>query len=436
MLSVPRWGRIGGLVLVSTGMLWCQDRLVLISPHWEGIRVEFEQAFKNHYRRTRRRTVTFRWVDVGGTMAILRYIETSFRARPKGIGIDLMWGGGLDPFLRLKREGFLQKVKLSPQVIKKIPKTVASVPLYDREGYWYGAALSGFGIVYNKVVLRVQGLKTPKTWAELGDPKLFGWVEIADPRRSGSAHMMCEIILQAYGWEKGWEVLTCLFANARRITPGSEEPVTDVANGDVACAPSIDFYAWTKIAEVGDEILGFVYPPQLTVLNPDGIAMLKGAPHPRVAKAFMEFVLSGPGQRLWMLPTGAPGGPKRFTLARMSILPSLYRRLKNTVIKVNPFRFKLGWRYDPQKGDKRIAVLNSLIGALLVDTHRQLRQAWGRLIRKGTVSRTTLKWLCSVPISEEEALNLAERWGEDRSLAVRMEMEWVKFARRKYAAIR
>lgn len=414
-------------IVILCATATAQDRLVLVSPHWEGIQREFEWAFQNYYRKATKRTVTLQWLDVGGTMAALRYIRTNFAKSPKGIGVDIFWGGGLDPYLQLKREGLLQPVKVSSSVLRKIPKTVAGVPLYDPEGTWYGAAVSGFGIVFNKAILKTLKLKQPKTWEDLTDPKFFNWLSMPDPRRSGSAHMMCEIILQAYGWEKGWDILAKIFANSKRVAPGSDEPVADVANGEIAAAPSIDFYAWAKIAEVGKEFLGFVYPPKLTVINPDAIAMLKGAPNRKVAKIFIEFVLSEQGQKLWLLPRGEPDGPKQFTLARMSILPHLYDLLKaRTVLNVNPFKFKPGFRYDSQKGDRRIDVLNSLLGAFFITTHKDLKTFWQQAVKK----RRNITF--RPPVSEVEILKLADKWATDRKLAARKEAEWVRIAKEMY----
>lgn len=418
------------LVLV---LLWCakgmaQDKLVLVSPHWEGIQREFEWAFQNYYRKRAKRTVTLQWLDIGGTMAILRYIRTNFSRSPQSIGVDIFWGGGVDPYFQLKREKLLQPVKLPSELLRKLPKRVAGVPLYDPEGFWFGAAVSGFGIMFNKAVLRTLKIKHPRTWEDLADPKLFNWVAMPDPRRSGSAHMMCEIILQAYGWDKGWDVLAKIFANAKRVAPGSDEPVTDVANGEIAAAPSIDFYAWAKIAEAGEELLGFVYPPKLTFINPDAIAILKGAPNRQVAQVFIEFVLSEEGQKLWLLPRGAPGGPKQFTLARMSVLPHLYEQLKvQSVIKVNPFRFKPGFRYDSHKGDRRIDVLNGLLGAFLIIPHKELKAYWQRAINNGR--KVTFR----PPVSEEEIMRLADKWATDRKLAVQKESEWSRLAKNLYS---
>src|SRR4030095_6694934 len=56
--------------------------------------------------------------------------------------------------------------------------------------------------------------------------------------------------------------------------------------------PTIDFYAWAQVNEAGADKIGFVMPDNLTVINPDGIAILKGAPNPSVAEAFGSFVIA------------------------------------------------------------------------------------------------------------------------------------------------
>ncbi len=395
--------------------------------------MEFEEGFRRHYRSRFRRNILLQWIDVGGTLAVLRFLRTQFAKSPSGVGIDLVWGGGLDPYLQLKREGLLQRLPISADVMKALPKTAGGVPVYDPEGYWFGSALSGFGILFNKRLLNLLRVAQPRVWEDLSDPRLLGWVEFPDPRRSGSAHMMCEIILQAYGWERGWQVLTALFANSKRITSGSEDVVTDVGNGEVACAPSIDFYAWAKIAEVGKENLGFVYPGGLTVINPDGIACLKGAPHLPQARSFLEFVISEEGQRLWMLPMGHPQGPKKFTLARMSVLPSLYRSYADqSVITVNPFQFRTGLQYDGRKGEARIHILNSLLGALLITNHQDLRKAWTALLKRGLDPKRSAALLTRVPLTEEETLRRAVAWATDRRTATSLDTRWTAEARARY----
>ena len=83
------------------------DKLVLISPHWEGIRYEFERAFKTRYQRETGRTVELEWIDVGGSSETLRFLQSEFRNKPAGIGIDIFFGGGLEPYLTIKTERLL-----------------------------------------------------------------------------------------------------------------------------------------------------------------------------------------------------------------------------------------------------------------------------------------------------------------------------------------
>ena len=71
-------------------------------------------------------------------------------------------------------------------------------------------------------------------------------------------------------------------------------------------------------------MMRFALPAGETVINPDAVAVLVRGPRPRLARAFVEFTLSDAGQRLFCLQPGQPGGPKRYPLCRLSVLPSLY----------------------------------------------------------------------------------------------------------------
>jgi ABC-type Fe3+ transport system substrate-binding protein len=310
--------------LIDTVQAQSDAELVIISPHWEGILKEYEAAFSAHYLETYGETVTVDWLDVGGTSDVIKYIDSAYGATPESIGIDLFWGGGVDPFIAAKEKGQLQEYVVSDEVLNKIPSTIAGVPMYDPDNTWYGSALSGFGIIYNKALLELEGLPVPETWEDLTDPQLKGWVGSADPRHSGSTHMMYEIMLQAYGWEEGVKLATLMGANIRTFPSSSSSVPKSVGAGDVAYGLAIDFYAWSEVSKVGADKIGYVMPSGLTVINPDSIAILKGAPNLVVAQRFVEYVLSEEGQKLWMLDKGAEGGPTDYMLGRMCVIPSLF----------------------------------------------------------------------------------------------------------------
>jgi len=419
-------------LLFNATVAGAADRLVLLSPHWEGIKNEFERAFKAQYLRETGRTVELEWMDVGGTSEALRFIRSEFKNKPRGIGIDIFFGGGLDPYLALKKENLLESYVLPQQLLEKIPPRLEGIPLYDPDYTWYAATLAGFGIVYNKVVLRLAKLPIITTWEGLASPVTFGWVGSADPRKSGSVHMAYEVILQGYGWEKGWRVITGLGANVVNFMTSAPQVPKDVTSGQVAYGLAIDFYAWAQVNEAGADKIGFVMPENLTVINPDCIGILKGAPNRPVAEAFIRFVMSAAGQKLWLWTKGSADGPQRFELNRFSVLPSLYEiSPQSTAVKLNPFSWHSNFTFDDQLASTRWSIVDDLIGAMVIDPKKLLSQAW----RAASVNGLTEKeWqrLAAMPISEAEALELAKTKWKDPAFRNQTLNEWNEFARTKY----
>ena len=423
------------VVLYSFPVSVFADKLVLISPHWEGFRYESARAFKASYQRETGRSVELDWLDVGGSSETLRYIESEYKNKPKGIGIDVFFGGGYDPYLALKKAQLLDPYILPKALLDKIPERLTGVPLYDPDHMWYGATLAGFGIVYNKVVLELIKLPVITTWEELASPRAFGWVGSSDPRKSGSVHMVYEIILQAYGWEKGWKIITGLAANVRGFSGSASQIPKDVAIGEIAYGLAIDFYAWAQVKEAGADKIGFVMPDNLTIITPDAIGILKGAPNLEVAKAFIRFVMSEEGQKLWLLVEKAPGGPQRFQLNRFSVLPSLYNLSpQTTAVRLNPFSWRSDFAFDPKLSAERWSIVNDLMGTLVIDHKHLLTRAWKEAIDKGGLSDQEWQRLAAMPISEAEALTFARTKWKDAEFRNQRINEWMHFARSKYLA--
>lgn len=434
------------------------DNLIIISPHQEGIRVEFERAFSEWHRQKYGRAVAIDWIDVGGTTKDEQYVKASFLERPEGGDFDIFFGGGTDPYLGFVELGIASPFKLPEAQLSKLPKEIGGIPLYD-QGFahaknsrmserknggaspppaplWYGASLTAFGILYNKAVLKEEGLAAPAVWDDLADQRFFELVSLADPRYSGSMRMMFEIILQAYGWEEGFDLIIRMGANAPRFAYNSSQAAREVTLGEVACGLAIDFYAWAEIEEGGRENMGFVMPSGLTVMNPDCIAILKGAPHLELAKRFVTFVMSEEGQRLWILPVGSAGGPTDFALMRMAVLPSVYEKYKDeTLVAGNPFEIKFfRMKYDREKGGARRELINALIGAMVIDTHEELKKAYKAVIDRG-MPQKYVRMLTQLPVTEKEALEIAGTRWRDAGERARIMAEWTVFSRKKMAQI-
>ncbi|MCY3743273.1 MAG: extracellular solute-binding protein [Candidatus Poribacteria bacterium] len=442
---------------------FAQDELIIISPHPEGIETEFGKNFEKWYEEQTGRTVKTDWRDVGGTSSNYRFIESEFKRVPDGIGIDIFFGGGTDNYLRLSNMGWLHAYKLPGPQLEQMTQSFQGIPLYDTEYQWYGAALSSFGIMYNEELRELLKLPKATAWEDLGNLELLGKIGAADPRESGSAHMVYEIILQTLGWEDGFALLTKLGGNVRGFSAGANAIPTDVVAGQVIYGLAIDFYAYGQIAVVGADKIKYVVPADGAVVTADPIAILKGAPNLPVAEKFLEFVLSEDAQKLWMLrnkPTKAqldkaednpekrsvlnkttdPEGPEwKGGLNRASVLPALYDKLGERCIVPNPFAMEgTPFQYDSKKGGTRWNIVNDLFGILIIDSHKDLVNAWKAIQKcKDPAKReAAIAALTKMPITEAEAMELAKDAWKDPTVRNEKIKEWGQFAKEKFKEAR
>lgn len=479
---------LAGLLYSSASPVAAKDRLVILSPHWEGIQHEFERAFELYMKQEHQRVVDIEWLDVGGGSGVIeKYISKQFtalrRVRRKeglvvdvkrGIRVDILFGGGPDMHGRLSRPATLRTggkpLALPPllarydppeEILKAIPRQIGGVAIYDAKGHrWFGAALSAFGIIYNKRIVKRARLLTPRDWEDLAAPRVQGWLVSGDPSSSGSVHMVYEIILQAYGFERGYALICRMAGNVRAFNEGGNAGPRMVALGQAAYGMCIDFYGEAQVSHVGDEDLAFILPDGLTVINPDPIAILEGAPNRKLAEHFMAFVLGEPGQKLWMLKRGQPGGPRRFELRRLSVREDLYWLLRlggktgaETGIVYNPHtewsrrsretRMK---PYDSRLGGTRWKVVNALFQSTIITPHDDLKAAWRAIIAAG-MPAGALAEFGRAPVTEAELIGLAtgargkggksrvKSWRQNEILRAKTSRAWQKFSREKFRRV-
>ena len=408
------------------------DDLVVMSPHNEAIRQEFGNGFSRWLRNTHGQEAHVEWRDVGGSSEALRFVQSEFSKKTNGIGVDCFFGGGQEPHLVLAQRGLLQPIPLGEEILRFIPTEVNGIELRDPAGRWYGAAISSFGILKNLEVQRRLKLPDVQRWEDLADPRLLGWVGAGDPRNSGTMMVMFEGILQYHGWEKGWRLLTQMAGNARRFDRVSSTTAKDVTVGETACGLAIDFYGFSQVAYAGRQTLQFILPMDFAPMSTDPISVLKGAPHPELARRFLEFVLGESGQKLWYLPKGHPEGAVRSSIERLPVRLDLYDRYGDlSNVGTSPFKRAQTFHFDGKKARDRRDVLPALIGAVLIDTHSELKLAWSRVVEHG-MADADLRDLGSAPISEAEVFALgAEQW-KNPSFRLGKRIEWQTFSRDKY----
>ena len=268
---------------------------------------------------------------------------------------------------------------------------------------------------------------------------MFSWVVISDPRKSASVRVCYELILQQYGWEQGWPLLMQIVANSRVITTASSDVPNEVATGNVLAGPCIDFYAFGRVAEAGPDVLAYINPTGGSAITPDPIAMLRKPPHRELAEKFIAFVLSPAGQKLWILPVGAPGGPKEHALYRMPVRPDVCAQVPagTTPIK-DPYTEAAAGTFRKMNGElerARNKLVGELMGAALVDLHAELKEAWKALNDGGRKPEALAEWN-KLPFSEAEGLELAKKLEAADREAHKITREWTRLFKEKYARVK
>ena len=382
-------------------------RLVIVTPHNEQIRWEFKHGFEKWYETTFGAPVQVVWSTPGGTSEIRKLLISEYSAALDG-GIepggnaDLLWGGGSYEFtqlskpLRVKVDGedrettVLSEVDVTDAWLTSIygDGRIADQPLFDPGHRWFGTAVSSFGIVFNRHVLQQLGVETPGTWQDLTVPEYEGWITMVDPGMSGSVTTAFEAILQRRGWDDGWRILRRLAANARSFAGSSTKGPIEVAAGETAAAVCIDFYGRYEAQRTKDAAVraglagvdavgrvGYVDPPGETVIDPDPIAVLTGAPNRELARRFIDYVLSEDGQALWQFPvTEAGRGPRQFELRRLPIRRSMYDAdFDRFVDRVDPW--SIATAVEKPNGAMR-AFIAPLFRAMALDQAELLETAW------------------------------------------------------------
>jgi len=339
-----------------------------------------------------------------------------FLASEVGCGIDVFFGGGTFDFIRqadagrIVDSGLLQR---RPEWFtdEVIPESYTGEPFRDKQGRWLGPVLSGHGMLYNHDSLARLGVeKPPREWSDLTDPRLMGEVAVCDPTKSGSIAKSFESIIQeqiylewarlaaetgqpkaelekqavAQGWERGLRLLLAISANARYFTDSSQKPPIDVAAGNCAVGMCIDFYGryqeQSSAERSGRQRLGFHMPEGGTTLSPDPIALMRGAPNREIGEAFIEYVMSMEGQKLWNFKPGTPGGPAHFALRRLPIRKDFYRNpefaLHRSDPEVNPYAGEAPLVYNAAWTGSLFREMSFVIRIMGIDTHNELSAAW------------------------------------------------------------
>lgn len=370
------------------------------------------------------------------TNASVAYLQETRSANTS----DLFWASAPDAFEVLKAEGLLTQAEINAE---GIPEEIGSYPINDPEGYYYGFAASGYGIMYNTRYVAANDLPVATEWHDLMRPEYNGHVAMSSPSRSGTTHLTVETLLQGEGWEQGWATWKWISGNMNTVTERSFGVPDAVNSGSTGFGIVIDFFGLASAAS------GFpvelVYP-SVTAIVPANIGIIENAPNADGARAFVEFVLSPEGQEVLLNPA----------IMRLPVNPAAYENAPEGF--PNPFSPEFAPDaivFDVDVSGARYNLVNSLFDVMITYRLNDLRAAVAAVQRAEAAhadsgNEEALALIAearalveALPITEEESLDPSftgvfqvSRARPDAEVVGRqaeVEQAWDSFAVRNYA---
>ena len=457
-LSVVASGCIGGGGGETSGIT-----LVVVTRHDATIQYMAKQAFLKSDIAKEYNIVDLKFIKVPESLWP-SYIEK---------GADVGWGGGPTLFDDLYKANYLAPItdeRVLNLLGDPIPTELAGMPMVrkgdDGKVYWIAAALSSFGFTVNKNQLEKWGLKMPEKWEDIAsedwalNPPQYG---IADPTRSTSNTRIYQIILQAFGWEEGWRIMTLIAANSK-IYMQSDAVRDAVINGEIAAGNTIDFYGYTAMQQ--NPACVYVVPKGESIINGDPIALLKNAEHPEAAQAFIYWVLTE-GQAIWMSPdiNRLPINPEIFDMTVTKLYADVVFKGEHegkTYGEARPALKKAyedaitaqGIPFDDKRALETVSALQYYFKATLVDPNQKLHDVWVAIVQAYKDGKITeeqfekLKNELTAPIefkdpetgetvtfTEEYAKKINKKIVDDRNFQDQLVQEWRQAAIDKYQRV-
>lgn len=269
-------GVLCGMVLILAG---CggenKNKLVVYSPHGKELLGAYEKAFE-----AKNPGVDVQWIDMGSQNAYDR-----IRVEGKNPQADVWFGGPQTLFMQAADEGLLEPYE--PAWSKQL-----APEFHDAKHRWYGTYQTPEVIAFNTHKLTAE--EAPADWDDLLDPKWKDQIIVRYPIASGTMRtIFCAMILRPgpdNDYEAGFDWLRRLDANTKTYTADPTQMYIKLAReeGLVTLWNMPDIFLQKKNGYPFD----FIIPKSGTPVLTEGIAIVKNARHPDLAKAFYDFVTS------------------------------------------------------------------------------------------------------------------------------------------------
>lgn len=181
------------------------------------------------------------------------------------------------------------------------PSIAGELSLIDPYGYYCYFDIQYMALVTNNDLVNELGIEI-KGYEDLLNPALKGKIIQAEPSASSSAyrqfHTMLALMGDEFGDDKSWEYIDKLIQNCDGvITTSSSTVFKSVISGEYVVGLTYENIVQMQIEQNGADNITLVYPVEGNTACASGAAMIKDAPRPEAAAAFLDFCVSADYQQ-------------------------------------------------------------------------------------------------------------------------------------------
>lgn len=212
------------------------------------------------------------------------------RAEASNPTFDVFFAGTGDPHFVAAQEGLTEYYD-SPVKADLIPDLVAAV-----EGAYLPLYANPIAFVVNPNVLAEVGAPMPTSWRDLTNPAYKGLMGMADPNSSGTAYVVIATLVQLFGEDEAFEILTGMHQNMATYTRSGSGALGPVGQGELGVG-IIFMSSAVREKEAGFPI-EILLPEDGTGYEISGVSLIRNSPNPEGGRAFIDFVLSPEGQNI------------------------------------------------------------------------------------------------------------------------------------------
>jgi iron(III) transport system substrate-binding protein len=245
-----------------------------------------------------------------GTQVVIGKLQAEMQAG--AIQADLLWMADVEFFAQLARKNLL--LPYTPPEAERVPATF----------HYEGGRYHEVRLIFNTVGYNTLRMKErPASWKDLADPRHRGKVGMASPFYSGAAFSTLGTLVAQPTF--GWGFFRSLKDNAVVVEQSNGTVAQKLATGEFQIASVVDFFLRDMKAK-GSPV-DHVWPREGAILIPTPIGILHGSKNPAGGQAFVRYLYSADGQRLFVQQGYVPvmpgiEGPKGLPPEKLEILPT------------------------------------------------------------------------------------------------------------------